>query len=913
MHYSNANSIIKESTLTVGLSVIDILTGKLKIYEYQHPYINNPTTYDQLEKYIAIYNPSEVIIIANSNTDKFIEQAISFANINAQKIHKIYLQEGKSEKNMADFERIATNCEKQRFQETLIDKIYGIGSFQEKMEFYNYSIANQSLCFLLDFIETHNPSLIKNIDYPVFENHADKLVLANHSLKQLNIINDQRFNGKLSCVANFLNNCVTNAGRRRFNQDLLHPICDTEQLNSSYGVIDHLIHTKFYKHVRESLTNVRDIEKIERKLMLKKMDPKDFVILYNNLSTVLDLFQILKNDTENLDLFNYITEFIPHNIDIICQDIIKFTEERFNIEKSRAVSIDKLSNYSLEELFFINKKYDENLNILLKNSVDSREQFEAISRFFSELVGDYEKPRNRTTKTKKDQHKENASTPIQDNSSSETGSETGSGAYVKIHETPKNDAMLLITKRRAMILKDIVAKLIEKSGQHYGITYRSKFSGVDEILNLDLAAIEYKMHGNNQTTMVICSGHINEIAHSIQNSKDILVSGISQVYGKILNEFCERISQDNHESKLSIVSRFIGLVDLCHCKAYNAVKYNYCRPQIIEQSKSGETGDIKSYVNFKKMRHCLIEHINTKELYVTNDLELHRGMLLYGTNAVGKTSFIKSIGISIVLAQAGMFVPCEEFIYYPYQYLFTRILGNDNIFKGLSTFAVEMSELRTILKQATKNSIILGDELCSGTESTSALSIFVSSLERLHTISSTFLFATHFHEILEYEEIKLLDKMQIFHMSVIYDREQNELIYDRKLRKGAGEAMYGLEVCKSLDLPDDFIERAYQIRNKYCKTGGIGGEKVMEAKKSRYNAKKLRGMCEICNNNPGTEVHHLQFQKNADIKGIINGEFKKHHKANLINICEECHNKIHESEQEYKIAKTTKGYKLMSI
>lgn len=123
-------------------------------------------------------------------------------------------------------------------------------------------------------------------------------------------------------------------------------------------------------------------------------------------------------------------------------------------------------------------------------------------------------------------------------------------------------------------------------------------------------------------------------------------------------------------------------------------------------------------------------------MYVTNDIRLGKensgtsdneefdGMLLYGTNAVGKTSLIKSIGISIIMAQAGLYVPCESLLFSPYHSIYTRILGNDNIFKGLSTFAVEMTELRTILRMADKNSLILGDELCSGTESDSALSIF---------------------------------------------------------------------------------------------------------------------------------------------------------------------------------------------
>ena len=121
--------------------------------------------------------------------------------------------------------------------------------------------------------------------------------------------------------------------------------------------------------------------------------------------------------------------------------------------------------------------------------------------------------------------------------------------------------------------------------------------------------------------------------------------------------------------------------------------------------------------------------------------------------------------------------------------------------------------------------------------------------------------------------------------------------------------MYGLEVCKSLDLPDDFIDRAYEIRNKYL-------ENMIDTtviKKSRYNNSKIHGMCEICNIKIASEVHHLQYQKQANTKGIINSEFHKNKKANLINICNICHDKIHRDNTEYKITKTSDGYKLMSI
>jgi DNA mismatch repair protein MutS len=937
IHYSKPNKFIKNEMLTIGLNIIDILTGKLVNYEYSQPYENSPTTYDQLEKYISIYNPSEVIIISNKmnsnelNKNTYIDDVINYANINAQKIHKIYLDEKQvskatNSKAVESFEKIAANCEKQVYQETLIDKIFGAGAYRSNYEFQNYSIANQSLCFLIDFIDKHNPALIKNIDFPCFENINAKLILANHSLKQLNMISDQRHNGKLGCVANFLNNCITNAGKRKFNYDLLHPICDNTILNASYDVTEHLIKTQFYKTIREYLLNVRDIEKIDRKLVLGKIEPRDFASLYNNLSNVSKLFEKITCIEENKDLAVYIVDIINYDISEACNKINNYIASVFELSKLNVV-IDKLNNNDLESMFFINKNYNENLNKLYKRSLDSRQQLEAIASFLSNLLMEYEKSRTTNSSKAKAKAKTSKKESIEDKNSdyianpSLQNDELVSGGYIKFHETSKNEVMLITTKRRGAILKEIIQKIIEKSGTKYEyINYTSKYSKFGEIIEIDLSSILFKNHGSANSNIIVYSTEIDSICYDIQNSREQLIEEINSNYKAILCEFKVMIynvvtnsnvnSKKERFSLLGKISQFIALSDVCYVKAYNALKYNYCRPVIGEGDGDGE-GSSKSYVNFKKIRHCLIEQLNTNELYVTNDLEIgtsNNGLLLYGTNAVGKTSFIKSIGIALIMAQAGMFVPCEEFTYYPYEYLFTRLLGNDNIFKGLSTFAVEMCELRTILKNSNNKSIILGDELCSGTESTSALSIFVSSLERLHSLDSTFLFATHFHEILEYEEVKNLDSMKIYHMSVFFDREQKTLIYNRKLREGPGQSMYGLEVCKSLDLPEDFIERAYTIRNKYNKSN----ISVLEAKKTRYNANKLRGMCELCNNNEGTEVHHLQYQKNAK-DGIINGEFNKNHKANLINICEACHNKIHSSDQEFRITKTTNGYKLLQL
>ena len=445
--------------------------------------------------------------------------------------------------------------------------------------------------------------------------------------------------------------------------------------------------------------------------------------------------------------------------------------------------------------------------------------------------------------------------------------------------------------------------------------YISKYTGNHEYVNLDLKSCEFKQHGNNQTNMLITSPLIYKIANNINNSKDVLITKIVQRYNIILDKFISF----NDTKKIKTIVEFIGLIDITQTRCYNAEKYNYCKPIIKSNSTDNSinsTEFTKSFVDFEKLRHPLIEHLNNDELYVTNCLSMgldNTGLLLYGTNAVGKTSFIKAIGLSIIMAQAGLFVPSEKFEYSVYKSIYTRILGNDNLFKGLSTFAVEMTELRSILKNANEYSLVLGDELCSGTESTSALSIFTAGVKYLSNKKVSFIFATHFHEIIKYSEIKEIKSLKLLHMSIIYDREKDRLVYDRKIKDGPGNNMYGLEVCKALNLPDDFLELAHDIRNKYNDstqndTSGL----LINNKTSKYNANKIKGICEICNENMGSEVHHLIYQKDCnDNNSTMYNKSIKNHKANLINICEECHNKLHVEDSQLKIYKTTQGYVIM--
>ena len=397
-------------------------------------------------------------------------------------------------------------------------------------------------------------------------------------------------------------------------------------------------------------------------------------------------------------------------------------------------------------------------------------------------------------------------------------------------------------------------------------------------IELKISKTQFNFEKQSSSNNFIIDEQINCLCKNITSAKVSMKDLITLVYNKFITKF------EDFQSKMETIIEFVIYIDLLYTKASIAKKYGYCKPVIVKSDKS--------FVNATQLRHCLIEQFQNNEVYVTNDVTLGDtkmdGILLYGTNAVGKTSFIKSIGVSIIMAQAGLYVPATTFEFCPYNYIFTRIIGNDNIFKGLSTFGVEMSELRVILNQANHKSLVLGDELCSGTEIDSALSIFTAGLEFLYKKNSSFIFATHFHEIQYFEEITKMTRIHLKHLKVKYNNLTQQLVYDRKLYDGAGESMYGLEVCKSLKMTDEFLSRAYEIRNKY----DTSKTNILTFKNTKYNKDKLRGICEFCNNDIGTEIHHLQYQHTSNKRDYIN-DFHKDHSANLASVFETCHRNIH--------------------
>ncbi len=905
MHKAKATKT-RPSQVTTGIANIDIYTGKTALFQFA---VNADDRYDELERYISAYRPSECLLVSNL-PERLMDEIISFVGLENTKVHRVGGNPpdppgelggklggelggelgGKGVRHSPSTPgRLAPhkNAEKQIYQMELLKRFFPNVSTIFLDMFPTHSIAIQAFCFLLDFVDQHNPNLSKKLSEPRFENYTDRLILANHTLSQLNITDDTRHTGKLRSVSALLNNCVTTMGKRQFMYNLHYPLTHKPTLQTSYDMTAHLLQKgePYFLMIRAELSSIADLEKFGRKIVTRKLQPKNISALVDDLTHINHLYTQLQTDTI---LQAYLTKTNgPACVATACQTIQTDLQRVFDLDVCRNLA-------EIDTHYIIKRGVSGTLDALMQTSLDGGDKLTAICLYLSSII-----PEKKNT------------------------------AFVKIHETSKSNAVLLCTSRRAALLKTSIQRANNPSAT---LTYKSNYTQSTETFDLDLTALEYNPY--SKTDLVISSKQIREITSANEEAKTKLSREMELIFQNYMTAFAK------YDAEFTTIIKYTTEMDVLQGKAYTAHKYNYCKPA-LEPSDTPN-----AFFRFTGIRHPLIEHLQTNELYVTNSLALNAagagataqgataqgataqgataqgataqdeasGILLYGTNAVGKTSFIKSVGIAIIMAQAGLYVPCNTFTYQPYRNVFTRILGNDNLFKGLSTFAVEMTELRTILKMADASSLVLGDELCSGTESDSALSIFAAGLEILHEKESTFIFATHLHEINNYTEITSLKKIKMMHMAVHYDKETQMLIYDRKLREGPGESMYGLEVCKSLNLPEAFLARAHALRMKYHPEK----QNVLALSPTHYNAKKLVGNCELCHKHKASEVHHLQHQKKAQPNDyIVNAEtgqnFHKNHAANLLSICEACHKQIHKTKAEHKVVKTSEGYKVVTI
>jgi DNA mismatch repair protein MutS len=377
----------------------------------------------------------------------------------------------------------------------------------------------------------------------------------------------------------------------------------------------------------------------------------------------------------------------------------------------------------------------------------------------------------------------------------------------------------------------------------------------------------------------------HRVLDSLQAELDAAQSSLQRCLASEVPYACINYSETSETWRP--IESWILTLDLSLSMARTAEKHGWIEPSIIDGHSSS--------ISIENLRHPLIEVQKTQSKYVTHNVSLggesKSGWLLYGMNASGKSSLMKAIGLATLLAQIGSYVPATKMTLTPFHKIATRILNQDNLWAGLSSFAVEMSELREIFQVADDRTLVLGDELCSGTESVSATAIVAAGIEWLHKASSKFVLATHLHDLTSLPSIISLPSLSIWHLHVEYNHARDILIYHRDLKPGPGSSMYGLEVARALHLPADMIESAFKIRRILT-----GETSIEDSKASQWNTNLIKNSCARCGSFINLHTHHIQERHETTSSRNKDGT-ALHGLRNLTVLCESCHNNHHSGEE----------------
>ncbi len=355
--------------------------------------------------------------------------------------------------------------------------------------------------------------------------------------------------------------------------------------------------------------------------------------------------------------------------------------------------------------------------------------------------------------------------------------------------------------------KDFISKFELEEKERTGIKslkvgFNKVFGYYIEISKSNLNAVTDEMGYIRKQTLANCERFITPL---LKEKEDLILSAEEKIINLEYELFIEvRDKVKKFIPKLQKIAKAISEIDVLQSFAYVSEKYNYVKPTIT----------LDHSLKLIDSRHPVVERV-IKDEYVPNDIVMDNGvftLLITGPNMAGKSTYMRQLGVIAIMAQIGCFVPAKEAKMPVFDQIFTRIGASDDLVSGESTFMVEMLEATNAINHATKNSLILFDELGRGTATYDGMSLAQAILEYTHDrIGCKTLFSTHYHELTGLE--KDLKHLRNKHVSATEDGET--IIFLHKVKDGSVDKSYGINVAKLAGLPSEVISRASEILATY--------------------------------------------------------------------------------------------------
>ncbi len=355
--------------------------------------------------------------------------------------------------------------------------------------------------------------------------------------------------------------------------------------------------------------------------------------------------------------------------------------------------------------------------------------------------------------------------------------------------------------------KDFVARFEleekEKTGiKNLKVGYNRIFGYYIEVSKGNISQVKEEFGYERRQTLANCERYISPI---LKEKEALILNAEEKIIELEYNLFIEiRDSIKKYIKDLQMIAKTISNIDVLQSFATIAEENNYIRPTL----------SLKKEINIKDNRHPVVEKvINT--LYVPNDIIMNEDtniLLITGPNMAGKSTYMRQVAITVIMAQIGCFIPASKATLPVFDAIYTRIGASDDLVSGESTFMVEMTEANNAITNATENSLILFDELGRGTATFDGMALAQSIIEYINTniLAKTF-FSTHYHELTDLENTN--KGIKNIHVSAV--EENGQLTFLHKIKEGSIDKSYGIHVAKLAKMPDSIIKRADSILKVY--------------------------------------------------------------------------------------------------
>ena len=340
------------------------------------------------------------------------------------------------------------------------------------------------------------------------------------------------------------------------------------------------------------------------------------------------------------------------------------------------------------------------------------------------------------------------------------------------------------------------------------------------------------------------TAELKEYEEKVLSAEEQILAIEIELFTKCCRKILEKV--ELIQTNAIILNRLDVLLTFAHL----AIQNRYIKPRLSDSP----------YLKITDSRHPVVEQLlPSSERFISNSIDLNTTTnqihLITGPNMAGKSTYLRQIGLIVLMAQIGSFVPAKEAEIGIVDHLFTRVGASDNLAGGESTFLVEMIEASNIVHNATPKSLILLDEIGRGTATFDGLSLAWSITEYLHnneSVAARTLFATHYHELTKLD--KTLERLENYHASV--KESEDEIIFLKKILPGPGNKSYGIHVAKMAGLPQIILDRANEILLHHLKNS---------KEKGNYLPKRNNDQISIFKEN---DMSYLKDLKDIDVNKL---------------------------------------------